>query len=352
MKVAVVGAGIFGITVALKINSFCDVTIFEKNECILSSSSRGNQLRIHRGYHYPRAQKTVDSLLDSQESFLDFYGSFVLNKFSHFYGIAKENSKTSAKDFELFCSKNSLEYNLCDGIGLIDKNNLEAFYNVNECLLDFHAIKIFFENQIKSNPKIKLMLNTRFKKENISDFDFVINCTYSDINELKQQKRNYKFEVCEKILVALPPAYQEKSIVILDGPFMCVDPYGQTGMSLLGNVKHAIHHKNIGTLKDVPDHLRDYLDKGIISDFPHTKFDEFVSSGIKYIPFLKNAKYKGSMLTVRIVLAGVEKTDERPTIVTLDNDSNLISVFSGKIDTCVEAANEVKKILLGESNGI
>ena len=50
------------------------------------------------------------------------------------------------------------------------------------------------------------------------------------------------------------------------------------------------------------------------------------------------------MFTVRAVPPRVENTDARPTQVT-KIDEKTISIFSGKITTCVEAANEVKKII-------
>ena len=50
------------------------------------------------------------------------------------------------------------------------------------------------------------------------------------------------------------------------------------------------------------------------------------------------------MFTIRAVPPRVEDTDERPTLVKEINEK-IITVFSGKITTCAEAANEVKKII-------
>jgi len=50
------------------------------------------------------------------------------------------------------------------------------------------------------------------------------------------------------------------------------------------------------------------------------------------------------MFTVRAVPPRVEDTDERPTLVKKINEK-IITVFSGKITTCVQAANEIKKII-------
>ena len=69
MKIGIIGGGIFGITCAIKIATEHEVTIFEKNDDILKSASDTHQCRIHRGYHYPRSDKTTHELLNSESSF-------------------------------------------------------------------------------------------------------------------------------------------------------------------------------------------------------------------------------------------------------------------------------------------
>jgi hypothetical protein len=50
------------------------------------------------------------------------------------------------------------------------------------------------------------------------------------------------------------------------------------------------------------------------------------------------------MFTVRTVLPGVEGTDARPTLVRRVSE-RMITVFSGKIATCVGAAAEVASLV-------
>ena len=65
--------------------------------------------------------------------------------------------------------------------------------------------------------------------------------TYSNINYFLNTKIKLKFQLCEKVVLKLPNKYKNISIVIMDGPFMCIDPYGDTGYHVMGNVIHAIH---------------------------------------------------------------------------------------------------------------
>ena len=130
----------------------------------------------------------------------------------------------------------------------------------------------------------------------------------------------------------------------MDGPFMCIDPLSNTDLHLLCNVVNEIHHTNIGLLPEIDEKYLPLLDRGIIENPPITNFDKFINSTIPFFPEVKLAEHIGSMFTVRAVPPRVENTDARPTQVT-QIDEKTVTIFSGKITTCVEAANDVKKII-------
>ena len=58
MKIAIIGAGIFGITAAIKLSKFKDfnVDVFEKCNSIFQGATYANHNRHHYGFHYPRSQ--------------------------------------------------------------------------------------------------------------------------------------------------------------------------------------------------------------------------------------------------------------------------------------------------------
>ena len=58
--------------------------------------------------------------------------------------------------------------------------------------------------------------------------------------------REYKYQLIEKPVVIPPLSLRNRSVVIIDGPFMCIDPLGDTDYHVMGNVVHAIHTRNIG----------------------------------------------------------------------------------------------------------
>ena len=46
--------------------------------------------------------------------------------------------------------------------------------------------------------------------------------------DLPGSRPAYQFEICEKPVVRLPPAFATDSMVVMDGPFMCFDPLAET----------------------------------------------------------------------------------------------------------------------------
>jgi L-2-hydroxyglutarate oxidase LhgO len=103
MKIAVIGAGLFGCTAALKLKecTSADVTLYEQEENILKCASGINQYRLHSGYHYPRSKETALQCLDSLKSFKEMYG-FCLSPswVDHYYAISKDNYIQNEDDID------------------------------------------------------------------------------------------------------------------------------------------------------------------------------------------------------------------------------------------------------------
>ncbi len=337
-KCAVVGAGIYGITAATKLKTKgFEVDLFEAEDDILKAASGINQYRIHRGYHYPRSLDTIKSCKDNEQSFIKYYNQSILDRNSkHYYSIATEDSLTTAEQYLTVLDKAGLEWEITDTLPNCDLTieTKETFYNPD-------ILKNICHNRIMGNG-INLKTNTRIK-EKLTGYKFNIHATYSALNNLTNKKQKYQFELCEKPLFQLPKRYKNKSLVIMDGPFMCFDPYADTDYHLGGNVVHAIHVRNIGEKPEIPPPYKRYINKGIIKKPKYTNVSRFIESAKKFFPDIEQAKHLGSMYTIRTVLPYKDKTDERPTIV--DKQDNNIVLFSGKIGNCVEAANKIEEII-------
>ena len=346
MKIAVIGAGIFGITTAIKLARQHDVSIFERNSDILKGASDVNQCRIHRGYHYPRSPKTTLQVLNSEVEFLEEFSDAIINGTENYYCISKSDSYITSNDYINFCKKHNLEFSKIN-LDIVDTNSVDLCVKVKEKLFDYEKLKKNCWQKLNASG-VKVLLNTKADKEVFEKFDFVVIATYADINSLlnnyKEKQHNYQFEICEKIFLELPQEFHNKSIVIMDGPFLSIDPVGTKNYFIIGDVVNTVHSRNVGKFPKIDEKFLPLLDKGLIKNPPFTKLDLFLDSGSRFFPKFNEAKYVGSSFSIKTVLPEANSTDDRPTLVERI-DENIITIFSGKISTCMDAANQVEKLI-------
>lgn len=343
MLIGVIGGGIFGVTAAVELARHGhSVELFEMERDILQAASGINQYRLHRGYHYPRSHSTAQSSKSSEASFRRLFGDAVLDNVSHFYGVSRRDSRTSAEDFVRFCDDMGLEYKVA-WPEVVRRDSLQICVKVREGLFDPVALRRLCWRYLRQYG-VRVHLKTKVHVDALASFDFRVIATYARLNETLGAAAHplpvYQFEVCEKPVVRLSPPWRHHSVVIMDGPFMCVDPLGTTGLSVMGNVVHAIHHTNVGTSPEIPSDIRPLLNQAITACPSLTKIERFIDSADEFLAGMSDAEHVGSMFTVRAVLPHIDETDGRPTIVSQVN-ANTLALFSGKIGTCVEAAREV-----------
>lgn len=384
--IAVVGGGIFGVTAAVKLaQSGYRVDLFESRPDILMAASGINQFRLHRGYHYPRSPETAQECRRTEASFIQEYAGAIVDDVTHYYAVARQGSLVSTSDYLAFCDRQRLDYAV-EWPHFVRRDALALCVKVTERLIDPDALRVICRSKL-AHPRIRVRLNTEATASMLEAYEVIVVSAYSMNNTVLAQlvgpaiepprqggvgpsavlhrtmgrdvaphrgacdgatglpeglheQIDYQFELCEKPVVRLPKAFQGHSLVVMDGPFFCVDPFGRTGLFVMGNVLHAIHHANIGEAPIVPERYRPFLNAGVIPRPPVTRFDQFIEVAAESVPELAHAEHVGSMFTVRTVLPYKDKTDERPTIVRSVND-RIMTIFSGKIGTCVEAANDV-----------
>jgi hypothetical protein len=342
----VVGGGIFGVTAAVALAEAGHfVELFERADDLLTCATGINQYRLHRGYHYPRSPETIAASRASEASFREAYGEAVVDEHSHYYAIARHGSKTSAADYLACCRRHDIEV-VEQYPSVLRRDAVELCVLVREGIIDVALLRALCWRNIR-RAGIRVHLGSVATKSTLSEFDTVVLATYAALNELADPPRRYQFEVCEKPVVRLPAAYAGVSAVVMDGPFMCFDPVGRSDRFVLGNVIHAIHHQNVGYRPEVPPSLQPLLNSGVVSPPPFSRFESFVEAAQEFFVGFDQAEHVGSMFTVRTVLPNTDLTDERPTLVT-SLDDRVMTIFSGKIGTCVAAASQVVQRLRDE----
>lgn len=346
MKIAVVGAGIFGCITALKLREKfpkAKIHLFERNAEICREASGINQYRLHEGYHYPRSAETVDQCKSGIESFLKEYHRCTVQQTRNHYCIPFKDSLISGAQYIQFLSNSKLPFYIPNKVECIKERKMDLCIWANETLLNLPKFKFELLNRLNES-KIDLHFNRSFEKEMMGEYTIVINCTYSNLNYLlnEDEQIDYQFELCEKPVVELDHRFKQKSFVIMDGPFMCIDPLAETGLHVMGHVKHAIHHTNVGKFPEIPSQFDELMNIGICNP-KVTNFDKFVQCGKEFFTDF-NPKHIGSMYTIRTVLPNREHDDARPSYVTRHHKRSY-SIFSGKISTAIDIANELMKFL-------
>ncbi len=339
MKIAVIGAGIFGVTIAWKLaESGHSIDLFEREKDILQAASGINQYRLHKGYHYPRSIDTALSSKNGITSFMREYGQAIIKNVNHYYCISAHDSLTNRKEFLDFCKKCNLPSNE-EWSPVVKKENITLSVKVQEDIFDPEKLRELCWEKIKET-KVNIIFKSA-SAETVKVYDFVVYAIYANSNDLFIERhdlqKEFQFEVCEKPVLRLPEKYRNQSVVIMDGPFMCIDPLGNTGLHVMGHVEHAIHSRNIGKFPKVPINLKPFLNKGIIKNPKTTNIKKMIESAKEFFVDIEKAKHIGSMYTIRTVQPHREKDDARPTLISQLSDREVL-VFSGKIPTCVDAA--------------
>jgi hypothetical protein len=346
-KVAIVGGGIFGSTIAIELaNQGWNVVLYERHDDLLEEASSINQYRVHEGYHYPRSVETALECKASVSDFVKYYRQSIVPKrvgVNNFYAIASKASMTDSKQYIAFLDAIGLPYKKVKPI-----RGTDLMVEVDEHIFDPATLRSIIKKRLKGTG-VELRIGRVATEDDLKSFDFTIIATYANLNDLCAEKREYQYELCEKPVLKLPDAYRMKSIVIMDGPFMCIDPLGSSDLHVMGNVVHAIHHTNTGYKPVIPDGYQNLLNKGIISNPSITNINKFIESARQFFPDIDNAQHIGSMYTIRTVLPYREKDDARPTLVEWIGDNRLM-VFSGKICTCINAAKSVLTSLQGRTS--
>lgn len=346
MDVAIVGGGLFGVTVALEISDRqpnAEVTLYERENDIMQAASGINQWRLHRGYHYPRSKPTAVSCRDSHDEFKARFGEAVITDHDHYYCIAAERTRTTPEAFLEHCTDIGLWTRKAE-LDIVKDDSVDLCVEVKENHIDPIALRSLLWQRL-DNRQIDVHLNHHIKSARrlATEFDYVVVAAYAGNNvvlaDYPELRREYKFQLIEKPVVTLPESFHDRSVVVMDGPYMSFDPYGHTTRVHLDHVRYGVRAEQVGLRPQFDGFHPSLLNGSLIQNPPDTNFAEFLDSYRDFFNDVETADYLGSYFTIRTVLPDRNETDARPTLV--DRSENVFRVFSGKMCTCVEAADEV-----------
>ncbi|MBT4758982.1 MAG: FAD-dependent oxidoreductase [Nitrosomonadales bacterium] len=354
VNVVVIGCGIFGAEIALKLSSMGFVVkVFEANHDILMGASMNNQNRLHLGFHYPRDIETGIQSIRGFDLFKKKYKECIESSFLNTYFIANENSLTNFDDYLNFCKNLGISFEIIDSSKLpIKLNGARKGITCKEVVYDCEILRSIVKENIKNND---IDISTNLRVEEISKNDdifkiktssgeeieteIVVNATYGACNYLTEQlgievpKRQYEYTAVPIIELDI----DKIGITIMDGPFLTILPFGKTNNFLLYHVNFSVIDSEVSSKLNL-----EWLEK---TTSPLSKIDkkQYFNAMIdvckNFIPALKNAKLIDFLEGPRMVLSKAEDSDARPSLIT--ENSSYFEVFSGKIDHSIWVADEV-----------
>ena len=351
-KIAVIGGGIFGTVAALELAAVGhEVTIFEKEELILSKGTKNSQNRLHLGLHYPRDLDTARQSVTGFQSFQNRFPNSVDLDFPNYYALALKDSKTDLSNFLKFANEakidiKEVQMDYLKDLG-INPEDYAGIWLCNEGVIDISILRSLIQDEIKKST-VKILTKTEIvhaesngswhlwdQDHRVSKFDLVFRCTYGSdrmtINQTDHKIRNYEFHKTAILNVELnQPRF---GFTIIDGDFLTILPDGKSKNSL-------VYAPSISTLlRSEGINYPEEWDTLSEAEFAVLciKLSERVE---KWTPGVRINKVNGAMLAVRSIQPNVSDTDRRTSSIVSISD-NFYDVWSGKIDHCVDLSRQM-----------
>lgn len=334
MRVAIIGGGFYGCIIGLELikHQDLDVVIFERHDNLLTGATVANQHRLHLGFHYPRCDTTITQAKESFDMFLAAYPEAAKEIKNNIYCVHKDG-EVSGQQFLEKMRQHGLSFDeVPHHSRMLCADALEISVRVPEMMLDLRQLReSVLNNVLRSRIEVKLATKV-WPEELESDYDFIINCTYT--NPGVGIGLRTKSELAVMLLLKSGEEWRDQAITVMDGQFCSIYPAGD-GLHTLSSVRHtpAIKCSSADTLEKIAK----TLDK---EDWQ--KIESNILEHASSLVDLTGLAVIGKYVTIKTKLEQ-DINDFRGTIV-LSKDK-VISVMSGKLSCAFLAAREISKIL-------
>ena len=349
-KIAIVGGGFYGCYIAKKLKdkfkSNIEVHIFEKNKKLITEAGSNNQYKLHLGYHYPRSLYTIKQTINGSKKFKKEFGKFIFYPKKNIYLIHK-NSHVDAKKFFKIFKKFKLKikkYDIRKINFLKNLNDFEKAFRTEEGVIKFNKLNNYLIEKVESNCDIyknKQIIKINSEQGILSDnknrvytnYDRIINCSYTNPNMGLKKKFVLKFELAGMVKIKNP--FKEKiGVTIMDGEFVTLYPRDQY-YSSLSSVKFT-PIKRFKKLEELYKFQKKFKLK------KNNRIELIVKDIRKY--FNPKLKIKNSILiTAPKTKIYNDTKDQRPSLIR--KNKKTFSILAGKIDVAPIIFEKLLKML-------
>lgn len=320
LKIAIIGGGWTGCHLASRLMDEADVTLFERNETLLSEASLINQNRLHYGYHYARNYDTRMLCKATFERFMMDYGHLTKEIQNNFYAVSETESLLDAGTMRLIFK----DWPHAETDASLFNNTSMLLHTIEKHISPTTAGRHFEELlcSIARREEIEENALSLLKQ----DYDFVIDCTNNAL--LPPLDCDY-FEAVAMFLYRPMRPLPFGALTYIDGDLFSIYPYG-TSLFSLSHVKLGIiesrqsfcFDKNYGQMTE----KRMLIEEHVMSYWP-----DFASS----------FQYAFPVVSIK---AKTKNASARRTPVYRQED-NLLSFYTGKIQGIYAIEETVKNAL-------
>jgi hypothetical protein len=358
-KIAVIGAGIFGLEIATTLkNAGFRVSLFEKEKSVLTRTTSNNQNRLHVGLHYPRDLETARQSVKGYKKFIEKYPSAVRTNFKNFYGVAKEGTQTDTESFLKFAHEAGISI---EAVKLTDAQYaginpaiLESLWLCNEAVVDINEYRRLAIEKANSSA-LEIQLNTTISEaffdgsqwvlysnsEKLGNFDYVVRATYGqdsiNINVIPNMKKTYEFQ--QTLVFEVASKAKTFGLTVIDGDFVTILPNGFSDNFLIYSPLPSVLNRYIG--EKVPRQWTNY-DEEMINE----SFEVVSKRANEFAPILGDHSRLRTLLAIRTLEPFMSKTDKRVSNLR-ENYPAFYEVQSGKIDHAIEIAEQLQRVFEG-----
>ena len=360
--VAIVGAGIFGLQLAIELNDLgYKVEVFESQERIISGSTSKSLLRIHKGLHYPRHLPTAQQSLRNYYSFVERFAGAVNTNFNNYYLLADKGSKVSLKEMHQFLGKLKSDAELIE-IGELEKlginpNGISLAVRNQEGVVDLDALRELFARELDCR-QIKINLNCKVREviqvtskwkllgqdNEMGLFDILVFATYGNrpiltgLNSVRPKLMEYHRTLTLEVKLNI----EKIGVTIIDGDFLTVLPKGFSNSYLIYGPNPSRLEVQAGT--EVPESwlTPDWAENNSvrISEASFTLMNRVKQILPESTPVISGKPLIG----IRPVGVNLQSTDARESNV-IELCHNLFEIHSGKIDHCLEISRNLVRFI-------
>lgn len=357
----IIGGGFYGVSIAAYLaqsRGLKRVLLVEQEPTLLARASYSNQARVHNGYHYPRSFTTAYRSCSNAVKFCADWQDAIHKDFTKIYAIARRNSKVTAKQFVRFCDRigayiqpatekerSLFAPRLIEDVFLVHEYAFNARQLADWAYhtLEKSGVELALGTRASSVTKQghELVLALHHPEETEIKTRYLINCTYSGLNQLEgnfgSTATHLKHEITEMALMEMPDALRDKGITVMDGPFFSAMPFPARGLHSVSHVRYTPHM----AWKD---------EKGVnpytkLQEYPkQSRVDRMLRDVSRYLPSINGAQYRDSLFEIKTILVKNEKNDGRPILFEAHTAlPGCYSILGSKIDNIYDALAKLDK---------